>query len=147
MASYAPPFGAFVYTVAPVHAACSAQRPAFAPFPGRDSTPYKCSIGTAFDTAASTGDVAHTLPALTELALEYVRSLVSKYRTLRDNRRLHPADYDRDSKHLLLQQELALLREVIDLQHDMRELQRRYAGSDMVASSTQAICDALVSML
>lgn len=147
MSSYAPPFSAFAYPFAPVHAACSAQQATLAACAGQHSAPYKSSVGAAFDTAACSADSARTLPALEELALEYVRSLVSKYRTLRDNRRLHPADCDRDSRHLLLQQELALLREVIDLQHDMRELQRRYAGSDMVASSTQAICAALVSML
>tara|TARA_Y100000389_G_scaffold94596_1_gene91229 strand:+ start:887 stop:1330 length:444 start_codon:yes stop_codon:yes gene_type:complete len=147
MSSYAPPFNAFAYPFAPVHAACSAQPAPLAACSDHDSVPYKSSVGAAFDTAASSADSAHTLATLEELVLEYVRSLVSKYRTLRDKRRQHPADCDRDSKHLLLQQELALLREIVDLQHDMRELQRQYAGSETLARSTQAICEALLPLL
>lgn len=146
MSSYAPPCNAFAYRFAPVHAACSAQPAPLAACSDQDSAPYKSSVGAAFDTAASSADSAHTLATLEELVLEYVRSLVSKYRTLRDKRRQHPADCDRDSKHLLLQQELALLREIVDLQHDMREFERRYAASAMLCRSSRAICDALVPL-
>ena len=144
MSSYTPPFDAFAYSFAPLHAPCSAQRPPLAACSRECSGGYKSSIGTAFDTAASSADSAHTLATLEELVLEYVRSLVSKYRTLRDKRRLHPADCDRDSKHLLLQQELALLREIVDLQHDMRTLQRLYPQKQHVVNSSQAIAGALV---
>jgi hypothetical protein len=136
----------FACPFAPVHAACSAQRPPPAACSREVSGAYKSSVGAAFDTAASSAGSAHTLATLEELVLEYVRSLVSKYRTLRDKRRQHPADCDRDSKHLLLQQELALLREIVDLQHDMQELERRYAASGMLQRSTRAICDALVAL-
>ena len=144
MSSYAPPFLGFAYPFAPVHAACSAQRPPLGACSDPDSAPYKSSIGTAFDTAASTGEAAHTLPALKELVLEYVHSLMSKYHTLRDKRKQQPADCDRDCQHLLLQQELALLREIVDLQHDMQELQRLYPQKQQVVNSSQAIAGALV---
>lgn len=144
MSSYTPRFDAFAYSFAPLHAACSAQRPPLAACSREASGAYKSSIGTAFDTAASTGEAAHTLPALEELVLEYVHSLMSKYHTLRDKRRQQPADCDRDCQHLLLQQELALLREIVDLQHDMRELQRLYPQKQQVVNSSQAIAGALV---
>lgn len=146
MSSYTPPFDAFAYSFAPLHAPCSAQRPPLAACSRECSGGYKSSIGTAFDTAASTGEAAHTLPALKELVLEYVHSLMSKYHTLRDSRRQQDGAYDRGSRHLLLQQELALLHEIIDLQHDMQELQRQHAGSDVVMRSRQAIWTALMSL-
>ena len=146
MSSYTPRFDAFAYSFAPLHAACSAQRPPLAACSREASGAYKSSIGTAFDTAASTGEAAHTLPALEELVLEYVRSLMSKYSTLRDSRRQQAGACDRDSRHLLLQQELALLHEIIDLQHDMQELQRQHAQRDVVVSSSHAIWTALVSL-
>lgn len=144
MSSYAPPCNAFAYRFAPVHAACSAQRPPLAACSDQDSVPYKSSIGAAFDTAACSANCAHTLATLEELVLEYVRSLVSKYRTLRDSRTQQAGTRDRDSKHLLLQQELALLREIIDIQHDVQELQRLYSRNQQVIDSSQAIAGALV---
>jgi cell shape-determining protein MreC len=136
----------FACPFAPVHAACSAQRPPPAACSREVSGAYKSSIGTAFHTAASGGDTSHALQALTQLVLEYVRSLTSKYTTLRDSRTQQAGTRDRDSKHLLLQQELALLHEIIDIQHDMRKLHGQYAASDVVARSSQAICNALMPL-
>ena len=146
MSSYTPPFDAFAYSFAPLHAACSAQRPPLAACSREGSGAYKSSIGTAFDTAASSSDASHALQALEQLVLEYVHSLMSKYSKLRDSRRQQAGACDRDSRHLLLQQELALLREIVDLQHDMQELQRQHAGSDVVVRSSHAIWTALVSL-
>lgn len=146
MSSYASPFDAFAYSLAPVHAACYAQQPPLTVSSREASAPYKSSIGTAFDTAASGRHTSHALQALTQLVLEYVHSLTSKYATLRDSRTQQAGTRDRDSRHLLLQQELALLHEIIDLQHDMRELQRQYAGSDEVVGYSRAIGNALPSL-
>lgn len=147
MSSYAPAFDTFAYSFAPVHAACSAQQPPFAACSGEVSATYKSSIGSAFETAASSGDAAHALQALEKLVLEYVRSLMSKYSTLRQNRTQQAATCDHDSRHLLLQQELALLREIIDIKHDMQQLQRQYPASPEVSGSSQAIGDALAPLL
>jgi hypothetical protein len=135
MSSYTPSFDAFAYSFAPLPAACSREV----------SRAYKSSIGTAFDTAASGRHTPHALQALVQLVLEYVHSLKSKYATLRDSRTQQVGTRDRDSEHLLLQQELALLHEIIDIQHDMRELQCQYAANDVVERSIQAICKALAS--
>ena len=139
MSSYAPPFGLFAYPAAPV--------PPFAACSGQVSATYKSSIGTAFETAAQSSDAAHTLQALKKLVLEYVHSLTSKYSTLRANRTEKSGTCDHDSKHLLLQQELALLHEIIDIRHDMQKLQCQYAGSREVVGSIQGIRDTLVSLL
>ena len=147
MSPCAPPFDAFSCSLAPVHAACYAQQAAFAACPRQVSASYKSSIGAAFDAAASSGGAAHALVALEQLVLEYVRSLMCKYNTLRDKRTQQAATCDRDSKHLLLQQELALLHEIIDMQHDMQELQRLYPRNQQVVDSSQAIAGALVLLL
>lgn len=147
MSSYAPALGPFAYSYAPVHGTCYLQQPPAAACLGQVSAAHKSSIGTAFDTAASSGGATHALRALERLALEYVCSLASKYTTLQRNRAQEAATSDHDSRHLLLQRELALLHEIIDIKHDMQILERKYAENQEVVSASRAIADALAPLL
>ena len=147
MSLYAPPASSFAYTPVPMHTACYAQQVQLAAPPSGLPTNFKSKVGTAFETAAQSEDAKLSLGALRLLVIDYVRSMMSKYKTLKDNRTQQRVATDDESKHLQLQKEFALLHEIIDIKHDLQKLARKYAGMQELVSKCEeidAICTPLL---